>query len=92
MTRLTPDDVRTVAFDTAPLGRRGYLMAQVDAFLDRVDDALSGRTIMTSDEVREVTFGMGGAVRNRGYDEHQVDAFLELVAETLSSRERPPSA
>lgn len=40
MTELTPDDVREVVFDHAPMFRRGYDEAQVDEFLDRVETAM----------------------------------------------------
>jgi DivIVA domain-containing protein len=40
MTELTPDDVREVVFDHAPMFHRGYDEAQVDAFLDRVETAM----------------------------------------------------
>jgi DivIVA domain-containing protein len=40
MTELTPDDVREVVFDHAPMFHRGYDEAQVDEFLDRVETAM----------------------------------------------------
>lgn len=40
MSELTPDDVREVVFDHAPLFRRGYDETQVDEFLDRVESAM----------------------------------------------------
>jgi DivIVA domain-containing protein len=41
MDRLKPVDVRNVAFGKPPIGRRGYDEAEVDAFLDRVEQTLS---------------------------------------------------
>ncbi len=40
MSELTPDDVRDVVFDNAPVFRRGYDETQVDEFLDRVEEAM----------------------------------------------------
>jgi DivIVA domain-containing protein len=40
MTELTPDDVREVVFDHAPMFHRGYDETQVDEFLDRVESAM----------------------------------------------------
>lgn len=40
MSELTPDEVRDVVFDHAPMFHRGYDEAQVDAFLDRVESAM----------------------------------------------------
>ncbi len=80
---LTPDTVRAVAFDKAPLGRRGYHEAQVDAFLDRVEAALSGTDQLTADDVQAVTFDAAPLTR-RGYAEDQVDALLDLIAVQLT--------
>jgi DivIVA domain-containing protein len=41
MERLRPVDVRNVAFGKPPPGRRGYDEAEVDAFLDAVEQTLS---------------------------------------------------
>ncbi len=40
MSELTPDEVRDVVFDHAPVFRRGYDETQVDEFLDRVEEAM----------------------------------------------------
>jgi DivIVA domain-containing protein len=40
MSELTPDDVREVVFDHAPMFHRGYDETQVDEFLDRVESAM----------------------------------------------------
>jgi DivIVA domain-containing protein len=37
---LTPDDVRNVAFNKPPIGRRGYDEEEVDLFLDEVERTL----------------------------------------------------
>lgn len=88
---LTPQDVRNVAFDKPPIGRRGYVAEQVDAFLDLVEDALAGHRPLSPLDVQSVAFDRGGALTNRGYDEDQVDAFLDLVVDALSAGEQPPS-
>ncbi|MGB3440879.1 MAG: DivIVA domain-containing protein [Actinophytocola sp.] len=40
MSELTPDEIRSVVFDHAPMLRRGYDETQVDEFLDRVETAM----------------------------------------------------
>jgi DivIVA domain-containing protein len=40
---LTPEQVRNVAFSTRPVGERGYNEAEVDAFLDRVEEQLKSQ-------------------------------------------------
>ncbi len=73
-----------------PKGRRfrrrglltfGYRRSQVDAFVDRISDALSGVTTITPVDVRESVFHSEW----RGYDEAQVDAYLDAVVELLLS-------
>ena len=83
---LTPDDVKDVRFDHAPLGKRGYNEDEVDDFLDQVELALRGEMKMTAQTVREIEFDQGGLVR-RGYDEQQVDEFLEAVIVHLEGGE-----
>lgn len=57
----------------------GYARPQVDAFLDRVANMLSGREPLSLGEVRSAVFH----VKWRGYDEDQVDALLDAVAELM---------
>jgi DivIVA domain-containing protein len=85
MEPLTPQDIRDVAFDRAPLGKRGYDEKQVDAFLDRIESTLAGTDTLTPDEVREVVFTDAPRLK-RGYHEDQVDAFLDLVVNTLEQQ------
>nr|WP_099539665.1 DivIVA domain-containing protein [Mycobacterium celatum] len=40
---MRPEDVRSVAFNKPPLGKRGYNEDEVDAFLDRVEQQLQQR-------------------------------------------------
>lgn len=87
---LTPDKVRAVAFDRAPLGKRGYDEDQVDEFLDRVEAALAGTADLTPDDVLTVVFD-GGSLLRRGYDEDQVDQFLDTVVAALRARESAES-
>jgi len=86
---VTPQDVRDVQFDRPPLGHRGYRCEEVDAFLDRAEQAVAGELAMTADDVREVRFGKPSLFGRRGYDEDQVDAFLDRLEATL--RDRPPA-
>ncbi len=69
-------------------GRRGYDIAQVDAFLARAADALDalaagGVPDVTPDDVRAAVFAKPGLGRGRGYDEDEVDALLDAVEATL---------
>jgi DivIVA domain-containing protein len=80
---LTAIDVRTVSFGKPPRGRRGYQEAQVDRFLDRVENTLLGRDDLTARDVREVKFSRP-LIGRRGYDEDQVDAFLSRVEQHLA--------
>ncbi|WP_084467535.1 DivIVA domain-containing protein [Actinokineospora inagensis] len=82
---LTPDAVRAITFDKAPFGRRGYHEDQVDAFLDKVEAALSGTGTLTLDDVHEAEFDAAPLVK-RGYHEDQVDEFLDTVAAELEAR------
>jgi len=41
MQRLTPSDVRKIAFRKPPVGKRGYDERDVDEFLDRVESTLT---------------------------------------------------
>jgi len=41
--RLTPEQVRNVAFSKPPLGKRGYNEDQVDAFLDIVEEQMKSQ-------------------------------------------------
>lgn len=44
MANLTSADVRKVAFNKAPIGRRGYHEEEVDAFLDQVESTIAALT------------------------------------------------
>jgi DivIVA domain-containing protein len=62
--------------------KRGYKVDEVEEFLERVEDTLSGRPrggAMTADDVREVVF----RVRFGGYDEWQVDKHLDRIERQL---------
>lgn len=62
-----PDQPRRPRFKVVKMAE-GYNMAEVDAFIDTIDQR-------TADEVREVHFS---TVRlTRGYDEDEVDRFLD---------------
>lgn len=84
---LTPEDVRSVVFDKASIGKRGYDEDQVDTFLDLVEEAVSGSGTLTADEVRAVVFADAPLIK-RGYNEDQVDDFLDVIVATLEHRDR----
>jgi DivIVA domain-containing protein len=88
-TPITPEDVRDIAFDKAPLGKRGYDEKQVDEFLDRVQATLAGADVLTAKDVRDAIFADAPRIK-RGYHEEQVDGFLDAVVRTLAHREADP--
>jgi DivIVA domain-containing protein len=79
--RLTAADVHDVAFSKPPLFKRGYHEDEVDALLERVEEALrdpTGRRGITAAELDGVRFSKP-PIGKRGYNEDEVDAFLERV-------------
>ncbi|MDX8034770.1 DivIVA domain-containing protein [Lentzea sp. BCCO 10_0856] len=80
---LSAQDVALVAFHRPPKGHRGYDAAEVDAFLDRVEDTMRSRDILTREDVLGIKFS--NATRDPGYDVNEVNVFMELVADTLRS-------
>jgi DivIVA domain-containing protein len=85
---LTADDIVSVAFSKPPLGKRGYNEDEVDALLDRVEQALRNPRAagaVTADEIRNVAFSKPAGGK-RGYNEDEVDAFLDLVVKSLRPR------
>ena len=80
---LSAQDVALVAFHRPPLGQRGYDAAEVDSFLDRVENTMKSKDILTREDVLNVKFS--SASRDPGYDVNEVNVFMELVADTLRS-------
>ncbi len=80
---LSAQDVASVAFHRPPRAERGYDAAEVDAFLDRVEDTMRSKDILTREDVLNVKFRT--ATRDPGYDVNEVNVFMELVADTLRS-------
>ncbi len=80
---LSAQDVALVAFHRPPKGERGYDAAEVDAFLDRVEDTMRSKDILTREDVLNVRFRT--ATRDPGYDVNEVNVFMQLVADTLRS-------
>ncbi|MCP2339698.1 DivIVA domain-containing protein [Actinomadura rupiterrae] len=73
--------VHSVRFPRA-IARQGYVMADVDAFLDRVIAGLRGtQPPVSARDVREATFRT--ARFNGAYDEQDVDRFLAQLAAAL---------
>jgi DivIVA domain-containing protein len=81
---VTSIDARTMQFDRAPIGTRGYCEPEVDAFLGRVAATLDGEDDVTAEEVHHVAFNKA-PLSKRGYDHAAVDAFLRLVESTLAT-------
>jgi DivIVA domain-containing protein len=83
--RLTPEQVRNVAFSKPRIGSRGYDEDEVDAFLDRVEAALRDPTghTLTPEQVRSVAFSKP-PFGKRGYNQGEVDAFLDRVEEQMN--------
>ncbi len=89
--RLTPQDVRGVRFHKPRPGNRGYHEGEIDAFLTRIEQTLTGHDTLTAHEVQEIEFRYAppGGI---GYDEDDVDTFLDLVVVTLERTPKlPPS-
>jgi DivIVA domain-containing protein len=85
---LTADDVANVAFSKPAMGKRGYNEDEVDAFLDRAEQALRNPRAsgaLTADYVRNIAFSRP-PLGKRGYNEDEVDAFLDVVEQSLRSR------
>lgn len=80
---LSAQDVALVAFHRPPRGQRGYDAAEVDSFLDRVENTMRSRDALTREDVLNVRFST--ATRDPGYDVNEVNVFMELVADTLRS-------
>ncbi|WP_147341023.1 DivIVA domain-containing protein [Actinomadura logoneensis] len=67
------------------VARGGYVMADVDAFLDRVVAGLRGtQAPVTARDVRETTFRTGRFLA--AYDAREVDRFLDQLAGALEPR------
>jgi DivIVA domain-containing protein len=90
LAHLQPEDVRAVRFSRARY-REGYVLKEVDDFLDRVEAQLrwgiAGRQTrrLTAEDVIAVRFS---TTRFRlGYDQDEVDDFLDRIVTELR-RER----
>lgn len=70
--------MRSVRFERGP----GYDVDEVDAFLEQVVQALTGRRgRLTADQVRDVAF----TASKHGYRPREVDEFLDRVRRQLST-------
>ena len=87
---LSPADVRTVKFPRHARAGQGYDVEQVNGFLRRLADALSGRIRVHPDEVRSVVFHRAVADQ-RGYDPRPVDDFLARVERQMRAGYVPPT-
>lgn len=88
-TLLSPDDVHRMQFTQAAVGRRGYDIEEVDAFLDLVAATLAHGApgSLTVTDVRAVRF-TEARLGTRGYTRDEVDAFLDLVVTALEHNHR----
>lgn len=88
---LTPDDVHRMQFTQAAVGRRGYDIEEVDAFLDLVAATLAhgGPSGLTISDIRAVRF-TEARLGTRGYTRDEVDAFLDLVVTALEKTTASP--
>lgn len=81
---LTPEDIRNKRFRSARM-RRGYHQEDVDALLERVEEALraldggqdAAQRPVTADEVAGSSFR--STLLTSGYDEGEVDDFLDVI-------------
>ncbi len=87
---MTPEDVRNIRFAEAPFGYRGYDIAEVDAFRERLAQAFSGRGALTAAQIREHAFSV--TTFGRGYHRDDVDEFLDLACVELESARRGDSS
>ena len=69
-------------FPKPPMGRRGYDVDEVDAFLDAVVASLQSGNPMDPAAVGAVSFRRS-PFGKRGYDEHSVDELLEEIQQQL---------
>lgn len=81
---MSATEVRESRFSAPKMGRRGYNMDEVDAFLEIAAARLEGRCGLTATDVEAVRFGRP-PIGRRGYREDEVDALLERIAHTLAS-------
>ncbi|MEO8889821.1 MAG: DivIVA domain-containing protein [Jatrophihabitantaceae bacterium] len=75
---MTPDEVRSVRFGKASIGKRGYDEESVDGLLDRIEASLAGHSSVTRAELSRVTFRRP-PIGKRGYRKDDVDAFMQRV-------------
>ncbi len=78
---LTPADVHNVAFQKPPIGKRGYVEEEVDAFLDEVERELA-RLIEENNELRaQLERGGGGRPAGPGADPRLASELAETKAQ-----------
>lgn len=79
---MTPEEVGEICFGKPGFGKRGYNEDEVDAFLDLIAGALSGKNALTPDDIHDVEFSRP-ARGMRAYNQAQVDSFLDDAEEAL---------
>jgi DivIVA domain-containing protein len=76
-------------FRRVPLGRRGYDIVQVDAFVRAVVGTLASGgvpALVSANDIRRVTFALA-PLGGRGYDPHDVDVYLDNVERVIATRD-----
>jgi len=66
-------------FERGSAFQRGYAVAEVDEFCERVESFLRGQSSMTLREARGVAF----TPKRRGYDEGQVDLLIDALVDVM---------
>ncbi|WP_413228352.1 DivIVA domain-containing protein [Actinomyces trachealis] len=84
-TTLYPRLLRPAGKRFAPARGKGYLVSEVDDFMDRVAAYFDSAASLSSAEARTITFRAGRG--NKAYDEKSVDRYLARVVEVLLSVE-----
>lgn len=83
--RLTPEAIDNIVLGNAPVGRRGYAKAEVDAFLRRISRTLAGEDDLTAAEVHHMEFSRT-LFSKHAYAERDVDDVLDQAEDELMHR------
>jgi DivIVA domain-containing protein len=87
---LSPADLDRMVLPRPGKDESGYDARQVEAFLARVSEALSGRTPLPVEQVRNVRFE--AATGRQAYGARAVDALLQRLADQLGTAGPVPTS
>lgn len=87
---LRPEDIETVQFGTTGLGRKGYVEAEVDAFLDRVQAELT-RLLAENAELRSRLDVAESELARLGAGDATGPAVVPELVSTASAGSPPPA-